>query len=627
MFVKKTIYNHNIKNHKTLHLKGNSIMAYQKWLTHANKYNFKRINEPNFVSYLANTTFGIGNTRVSVPSMQGQSLPGMPTRHRAIDQTQLYKLNQGKLVRLKQMNRSGQRVSAQDITNCFDRYDQNTDLWCLATKAASDLNHFEADSAECNQNVVSNLRRNVNNRVWTSPNGRATCTKEALMKEFTKEFYDLAVNNIGLDLDFEIDTEKLNDYHNRRLLSTAQPVEFLKIKPIFNLAALTASAKQLLQPRSIAGQQGLTTLYRQYMRTQKVENFEINISNILRNENAAARQVDERVPVLGDLSRIPDRWEPHTLNHIIWHNLSNKYSFGNLTYMGDGAIGRENFASRLDLKTSMDVDFVNRRFKLISPNLELQTDAFYVKGLNGIQLCSASDFATQEAFTAQASFTNLQFEYTQSNGSQSMQNILVPPEAKAFLEATFATEDMLRNRRGQARLTHAESQRRLAYVQSFVAETDPAFQKNRDSALPYGTPRFLAYKTIPKNIPDYFIQKHPQTGFLSLAETANGVRNRDVRVVTNVTVPVLYARCSIMVSINSLARALRGCEFQTLQEGSKLVDPNVTGGQLPVAVQQNQPWVFTDIILERVFDVNNYKGGKILRTLNEIQRIKNEKLN
>jgi hypothetical protein len=571
-------------------------MAQKKWLTQANRFNFRHIKQPSHKVYLDPATFGIGNTRVTIPAMQGAD-------GEAITFNQNY---------LMVPNIEATADGKNALKGWSWRNQADGDMWVWnipeAKRYVSDLSQRTITNSMRNLSVSSDPRTRgaANDKQW-NPHG-TRYYKDAFIKDFTKVFYDLATSNIGLDLDISLDQNKIEKMGLQYPDDTSS---YLKISPVFNFNTLTTDAKKLLEIDSRTKKSKLFKLYNNTRASQ--DNFDLNISNMLFLDKKVARRVKKYGPLFTGIGVPTSAFQKDASlkNAIIWANPKNEYSYGYL----DVAVAKDNIceASNLVLSSSISCAYLKKNYLLKSQNTNLQTEDVVGPDSKTV-LCSIRDFTNDEMFDGDLSKTSIVVEVNNDKAKRT-----IPKHAYNFFTSIY-------------RLPRYTGDSALSSIYDFISYfnkyTTPTAMQTY-TPLPYDTTRLVGTCNIPvlslTNCQVYYKGYNSDSSSLNQNNFGLKLNGTDIPVDTKKSsrIPVLYVRSRIIVSLDALALNLRGQPFESFYE-DYFVPKSGRHYQHPIVVKQmdgsQKNSTFMEVILERVFDIRTYKGGKILSTLNQIDK-------
>jgi hypothetical protein len=574
-------------------------MAKKKWLTQANRYNFKNIKKPNYISYLDPTTFGIGNTRVTIPAMQDANGEAIALDEKLLVSPNIKTTPQGSM-------------NKYELVGWNWKPQNSPDLWAWAIPSYTSIPSTQRiinDSDPLRNQSVDK----ANDKDWTPH--KKTYLKSTFIKDFTSAFYDLATNHIGLDLDMSIDTSKINSNG----LKSQNASEYLNFKPVFRVNALTQDAINILAiPKNTekstffdfftSNWNRATNDFKEYK--NKEANFDLDVSNILFNQKKIARKVFSYSSLFDSQKKSVTTKNPiKTLMNdaLIWDNIKNEYSYGTL----DVAVAKNNTcsASRLQLKKDLVCYFKNKQYSLVSPNKDVKGNID--SPLGGKTLCSVSDFTLNEIFDSDISKIGLVWLWNTSKSTLSKEAIDVYAQSEPYLKNALKLPIR--------KMTNVESNSEKtakAFIQTFNNLTNPQWM-SVNSPTPYNTIRAVGTCNQSVSVSDCKIVDTKENR-LGIALESNR-KKVNVDLAKSDRTPILYVRSSIIVSLDALAKNLRGQKFECLYDDIM----EVTSKELyqhPLVVKQNNASQFVEIILERVFDLTRYQGGKFFTLLNEIDR-------
>lgn len=612
-------------------------MANRQWLTAANTYNYKNIETPSFQVMLDALSNGIGNTAVTIPAMA-----------RGLDESMLLSPN---VNGLRNLQRKQGNVTNEEAAQCWNPKSGTMSDWGWHKSR-----HPEAvrgtDPAAGNRTAIIAIRRDDATRNMSNdPRSPASArrrdshwstwswgdrrwSRQEMMDEFTQLYLDQAQANIGLDIDVSVDVDKMiNAYADPATWSNSVASDFLKITPVFNFNALTEDAKAVLLPRRIPDSQAMYSAYSGYMakarylvspaeRRENVnvltpfteaEDFDVNLSNILRSFAGTARSILRLTPVLPnnrgdqDIVYSAEGWmnKIRDPRNLVWHNPHNYFCYGDLDYAVYTANSRKH-ATRLRLK-----DQVNHSLGLFrSPNPEVRTHD--IVDMHGVNHGSASDFGSPSYDFAPDDNTVLL-----KIGNNRFQ---VPTYSKRFLEATFATNT------GFSNFVLDTNAKKEEFLRGFL-EDSSGRRLQQIAPLPYSQSRFLSQpnKSVNERTGCLIVDGERNGSGLSFHFRLfkdNNYQDLDINSTSSGTRQVLYVRSSAIVSIDALANGLRGVEaFESPHEYTKTTyffDANgyLKNSEIPSLVRANTPNVFVEVILERIFPL---ELAKIHNTIGQIQ--------
>lgn len=590
-------------------------MAQKKWLTQANRFNFRHIKQPSHKVYLDPATFGIGNTRVTIPAMQGAD-------GEAITFNQNY---------LMVPNIEATADGKNALKGWSWRNQADGDMWVWnipeAKRYVSDLSQRTITNSMRNLSVSSDPRTRgaANDKQW-NPHG-TRYYKDAFIKDFTKVFYDLATSNIGLDLDISLDQNKIEKMGLQYPDDTSS---YLKISPVFNFNTLTTDAKKLLEIDSRTKKSKLFKVYNKTRASQ--DDFDLNISDMLFLGKKVARRVKKYGPLFTGIGVPTSAFQKDASlkNAIIWANPKNEYSYGYL----DIAVAKDNTceASNLVLSSSISCSYLKKSYLLRSPNFNLQTEDIVGPDSKTV-LCSVRDFVSNEMFDGDPKTTEIEVIRQYGNqvgsqvGSQSTNSITtdrvaryrtVPERTAPFLQTVFELPIS-----GQT-----EEIKKVDGFIKYLNQYATPISMQTYSPVPYDQTRLIGTcnkSTFSRNCQVTY--KGYNSDSSKITENNIGLKFNGKEIPVNTKKggrrPVLYVRSRIIVSLDALALNLRGQPFESLYE-DYFVPKSGNHYQHPIVVKQmdgsQKNSTFMEVILERVFDISTYKGGKILSTLNQIDK-------
>jgi hypothetical protein len=615
------------------------------WLANANQYNYRNINQFGFKVLLDPTTQGIGNTRVSIPAMQTPE-----GEARAIDETKLLAPN---VAGLQVLQRKQGNLTSEEAAQCWKPANITSSEWAWKRHVPQKniigvINHTKRDVGR-NIPANSQLRRD---QYWFYENQRVSRTE--VMKEFTEVFLDLAKSNIGLDLSFSIDQDKMIEYYaDENRWRNANASDFIKITPHFNFNFLTRDAIELLLPRrernlsptlSIARSQYAAFMESTYFYPElenrraarqlispyvSAEDFDIGLSGILRMKEKVARSLSRKIPVLPnnrgneDIVYSAEGWMNKIRNpdNVVWHNTHNHYCYGELEYAVGTANPRKQNASRLVLKDHI--------YKYVEGPLQPGDYGYGIHpvGSHGVKLVSPTPELMTHTADLYMDYRNIgrgqSFSpdptttfYGTNNASYRTQ---IPVDSERFLEAC----------RYQLQEVEGKSEAQFRnFLTAYLNESNGATLQ-RIAPFPYNQSRFLSANNIRNQGQDFcsiVSGGSPQNQGSGLGFSLIDSQNNDLRINPQASgkAQVLYARSSIIVAIDALAQGLRGNEsFESLPENSKLINildrregKKIAGAELPGLVKQNSENAFVEVILERIVGLDT---REFISVINDIE--------
>jgi hypothetical protein len=611
-------------------------MANKRWLTQANRYIFANQGKKAAETILTPDSKGFGNTRVTIPSMQGRDGEAI-----AINQNFLMK----PILETVSQDNQNFRVTSR-LRGWTWRNPSDPDVWAWAIPRYDiQVNSITQDK----QRIIpdtSPLRYQpadaANDRDWRPH--RKTYQKSEFIKDFTKVFYDLATGNMGLDVDFQFDVDKYRTMtQNGTLQNAASAMDFLKIKPVFNVCALSTPARDLV---TINRETQRSKLY-EFLKRDKVrdkdfvlnqEDFDLYISNLLYDQGLQAqaqsrtmsyrgpnaRRVVQFEPVfaLNSTANFSQDWEQSTTNLLIWANPSNKYCFGTIDMVA-AANNPSRHASRLKLTDRLTCQNAGKSYTLISPNIDLIGSGGLIKVPDqaGTVLCGVDDFAKNDTFVADTETATLEVNSDPDN--QTDNRMAVPVRLKKYLTLAYnLPRQMMFVARGQRQTVKSNLIKGLNFFLQLSS-----IQQQRQLPYPYEARALStcnkAASVVNCEVFDIWSEQQNRTTDLNIGLKRGEQYLIDNQLDTQYSrqVPVLYVRSSIIVSLDALAMNLRGQKFESLYEGQMKLGPEEYYQQ-PLVVKQNGAQgytTFVEIILERAFDLKTYKNGALFNILNEIE--------
>jgi len=586
-------------------------MAKKKWLTQANRYNFKNIKKPNYISYLDPTTFGIGNTRVTIPAMQDANGEAIALDEKLLVSPNIKTTPQGSM-------------NKYELVGWNWKPQNSPDLWAWAIPSYTSIPSTQRiinDSDPLRNQSVDK----ANDKDWTPH--KKTYLKSTFIKDFTSAFYDLTTNHIGLDLDMSIDDTKINASGPQ----TQNASDYLVFKPIFRLNALTQDALNIL---TIPKTTKKSTFFNFFTGNwnkwsdgdyidykNKEENFDLDVSNILFNQKKISRKVFSYSPLF-DISNksshsTPNGFKTLINDVVIWENIKNEYSYGTL----DIAVAKNNTcsAARLVLRRDLVCSFKNKQYSLISPNKNISRTID--SPIGGTKLCSLTDFTLNEKFDSD--LTRSEMEWFKNPTSETAE-LLKKPKTYEKISVYYQSKPYLKNALKLPISDRSDKEKVLVDIQTFNNLVNPQWLSTKAPA-PYNSVRAVGTCNQSVSVVDCkVVNSNNRLGItlesnLMIPLLESNLKIFEIDLAKSDRTPVLYVRSSIIVSLDALAKNLRGQKFECLYDDIMEVSP-IELYQHPLVVKQNDANQFVEIILERVFDLTRYQGGKFFTLLNEVDR-------